>query len=242
MNKGLCSFGFLILLAFLTNPTLAKSEESDIKNNKHWYTGIILDLGVTFSQVDLDVDKFENGSKVSGGTLSTDISYAPYINIGSPYKYFGNTKFGYNIQLSYSSYNVDKQELKNDDDLKDHDTSANGYYIYGMPVFFYNLGDKYLKDGKGWSVKFGVGVGLGYLSAEGDIILEDLNDGSQEKTSFDVQTDPVDLAAFVLTDIRLNNFLVLIRGGGPWIINHEENGNEFGLFELSIVLGYSFYF
>ena len=80
MNKGLCNFVFLIVLAFLTNPIIASSEESDIKNNKHWYTGIILDLGVTFSQVDLEVEKFKNsqGKIRVGHAGRTWISLAPY--------------------------------------------------------------------------------------------------------------------------------------------------------------------
>jgi len=75
--------------------------------------------------------------------------------------------------------------LKNDSDLEDHGTSASGYTIYGLPVFFYNVGDKYLKNGKGKFIKIGIGVGLGYFETDGNIILENTRDGSQEEYSFD---------------------------------------------------------
>ena len=88
---------------------------------------------------------------------------------------------------------------------------------------------------KGKSLKFGIGVGVGYLEVEGDIILTNLEDGSQEKHDFDVSTDPIDLAAFVMMDVRYNKWLLRISGGGPWIVNwNDEDGYEFGLFDISM--------
>jgi len=239
VNKGFYIYAYLTFLILLVHPAITNSEEPNPTHSNHWYTGIILDLGVTFSQVRLIVEKYENGSIVSDGKLKSETDYSPFINIGSPYRYFGKTKFGYNIQLTYSSFNVDKQEIGNDE-LKDHGTSANGYFIYGMPVFFYNVGDKYLNNGKGKSIKFGVGVGLGYLVTDGDIILENTKDGSQEDHSFDYRTDLVDIAAYVLTDIRINKLIVRIRGGGPQTIENVVDGYGYGLFDFSIAIGYFF--
>ncbi len=239
-NMGLCRCVFLVFLSILIMPSVSFSDEPETENQNHWYSGIILDIGVTASQVDLEVDKYEDGSKVSGGTLSTDISYAPFITAGSKYRYLGSTKFGYNIQITFSGFRVDKQDLGGDD-LEDVGTSAKGYFVYALPVLFYNFGDKTFKAGKGKSLKFGIGVGLGYLEAKGDIILEDLDDGTQEKHKFDVSTDPVDLAAFVMMDIRYNKWLLQIRGGGPWIMNFDQDGYEFGLFDFSMSLAYSFH-
>jgi len=232
---------FLVFLSIFIIPAISFSDEPPADEKKHWYNGIILDIGVTASQVQLDVEEFEDGSKVSDGTLSTEISYAPFITAGSKYRYFGGTKFGYNIQITFSGFRVDKQDF-DDDDLEDVGTSAKGYFVYALPVFFYNLGDKVFENGKGKSLKFGIGVGVGYLEVEGDIILTNLEDGSQEKHDFDVSTDPIDLAAFVMMDVRYNKWLLRISGGGPWIVNwNDEDGYEFGLFDISMSLAYSFH-
>lgn len=241
MDIGLCRYVFLVFLSIVIMPAVSFSDESQKDEKQHWYSGIILDIGVTLSQIQFDVDKYEDGSKVSGGTLSTEISYAPFITAHGRSRYLGGTKFGYNIQITFSGFRVDKQDF-NDDDLEDVGTSAEGYYVYALPVFFYNIGDKGLKNGKGKSLRFGIGIGLGYLEAEGDILLEDLDGGTQEKYDFDVRTDPVDLAAFVIMDARYNKWLLQIRGGGPWIVNWDQGDSyEFGLFDISMSLAYSFH-
>jgi hypothetical protein len=58
----------------------------------------------------------------------------------------------------------------------------------------------------------------------------------------DVSTDPVDLAALVMKDACCNKWLLRIRGGEPWIVNwSDEDGCEFGLYDVFLSLAYSFH-
>ena len=47
MFKGFCGYVYLTFLILLVHPAIANSEDPEITRNNHWYTGILLDLGVT---------------------------------------------------------------------------------------------------------------------------------------------------------------------------------------------------
>lgn len=67
--------------------------------------------GITVRSTDFDV--YNKGSTDTTGTLSEDFSYWPFIMLGSPYKYFGESNWGGLMEYSFSGF-VLNQQLVND--------------------------------------------------------------------------------------------------------------------------------
>ena len=77
--------------------------------------------------------------------------------------YFENTSFGYFIELGLGTYTVDKA-------TGNYSTSqANGEYWYLTPTLFYDFAKAGNND---WSLKVGLGLGAGYLTIDGSIIMD----------------------------------------------------------------------
>lgn len=110
-------------------------------------------------------------------------------------------------------------------------TSVNGSYFFAAPVFFYNFSDRTTRNGKGHAFKFGVGVGLGYLRANGNIILTE--DHSQRLLNINV--DEFAHSINVLMDYQYGNFIIRARGGGPRV---DDGPIEYSIFEFAMDMRY----
>ena len=213
----------MVFFVVLFCPTVLWAEATTL-NEEPLYR---LTLGVSVHSTDFDVN--DSNSNIQG-TLSEDFGYAPFITLGSPYRYFSDTNFGWYMEYGLSAFRLEQQLVN--DELVDLGTSVKGYYAYVSPVLFYNFGGRSLE---GHSFKFGVGAGAGYLKAKGDIILTETP--TMERHEFNV--GKLGLAVFVLTDYRYENFMIRASGAMPTI---EANGREYDIFAFSMDFGYTFSF
>ena len=83
------------------------------------------------------------------------------------------------------------------------------------------------------SVIIGVGRGLGYLEAKGDIIFTEKN--SVQKRDIDVSG--FGWAVIIVVNYQIKDFLFRIRGGGPGVMISDY---DYEIFEFSFDIGYTF--
>ena len=214
----------ILLLVLITHPEISWSD-TIVENILSLYR---VTAGVSVNSVDIDV--YNEGSTSANGTLSEEFSYTPYIILGSPYKYFGESNWGGLMEYSYSTFNLSQQTVN--DELVDLGTSVKGYDVFVMPTVFYSF------FGQNASVKYdhtlitGLGVGIGYLKATGDIIF---TESTQERLEIDVSGPGLAVSIFI--DYRIGNFSTRISGGGT---SHTQDNLEYDAFAFSWDFGYTF--
>ena len=125
----------------------------------------VWDYIVGFSVREISLDVYEKGETDSLGTLTKDYSLIPEFGLESKVTYFSDSDWGYKYALNIAPFEVSRQEV--DLETVDLNTSADGYFFYAMPVLVYD----FLKQKSDDHLLLGLGFGIGYLNAEGDIIL-----------------------------------------------------------------------
>jgi hypothetical protein len=224
----MCSKKTLILLLLLiTHPAISWSDTivENVENSLSLYR---VTAGVSVNSIDIDV--YNEGSSSTNGTLSEDFSYTPYIILGSPYKYFGESNWGGLMEYSYSTFNLSQQTVN--DELVDLGTSVKGHDLFVTPTVFYSF------FGQNPSVKYdhtliaGLGVGIGYLKATGDIIF---TESTQERHEIDVSGAGMAISIFM--DYRIGNFSTRISGGGT---SYTQDNFDYDAFAFSWDFGYTF--
>ena len=212
----------------------AYPQTNDIQE-AHWYTGYTLTLGAAYKTVYFAVS--ERGSNITQGTLTNDGQITPSIIVKTPFYYFSDSpsaSLGWFVEYGYSSFEVNKQAVGEYLNEIDMGTSVTGKYLYVVPVLFYNWGDAYIKNGRGLSLKLGLGPGLGYLQAKGNIVLTETTN----------ETEDVNFSAFggaiaIVLDFRANNFLMRVSSNGP----SPSHGNRvYSVHEEIFEIGYTFTF
>ncbi len=143
---------------------------------------------------------FDNNESPAAGTLSENFSYTPYISLGSPYKFFGDTDIGVFMEYDFTSFSLNKQ-LVNEDNV-DLGTSVDGYSVFATPTLIVSLTGREPYGENNQSLIIGTGFGLGYLSADGDIIFTETTLERKE-----VNISSAALALSVFTDYRIGNFV-----------------------------------
>jgi hypothetical protein len=101
-------------------------------------------------------------------------------------------------------------------------------------VLFYNWGDRHIGKDGGQSFKFGIGLGIGYLAASGNV---KLTETTQAIHNFDV--GGLGTAINVLMEYRYNHWYTRAVGGGPYI---QKGAYEYSIFDFSMDFGYIFTF
>ncbi len=217
-----------------TNPTDINLNNTGI-DELNWYSGFNLTVGASYKKVTFEVS--ERGSNIKQGALTDDGQLTPSLILDTPFYYFtdpGKSAFGWFVEGGYSSFEVNKQAVGKYSEEVDMGTSVSGKYFYLVPVIFYNWGDAYIEDGNGVSFKVGLGPGIGYLQARGNIVLTETTN----------ETETVNFSEFggaivTLLDFRAGNFLMRYRIGGP----SPSTGNRvYTVYEESFEIGYSFTF
>ncbi len=189
-----------------------------------------VDIGIAGKQMVLDVS--DSATQTTQGELQTEMDIVPFLSLGTAYSYFDASNWGYNFTFSISPFSIDKQLVnENDSDPLDLGTSAKGYFFYASPVFFYHFGDK---DMRGHSLKLGIGAGIGYLKAKGDIVYT-RSDGQRHK--FDISGGAFSVA--VLMEYRYRNWLLRATGAGPVL---SQDGYDYQFMDITVQMGYSFFF
>ncbi|MDH3975428.1 MAG: hypothetical protein OEV42_14205 [Deltaproteobacteria bacterium] len=93
--------------------------------------------------------------------MNSDEELEPALSVKSLNNYIANSSFGYFVEFGIESYSLSGSGEDN--------TGIDGEYLYLTPTVFYD----FLKNSSGdHSFKIGAGFGLGYMSAEGRVMVE----------------------------------------------------------------------
>jgi hypothetical protein len=215
---------FVLLLLIVALPGISRSDtfvESLLSSYR-------LTSGITLRSTDFDV--YNKGSSSTNGTLSEDFSYWPFITLASPYKYFGESNWGGLMEYSISFFELDQQLVN--DELADLGTSVKGYYAFVTPTVFYSFTGQEPHGKYDQTVIAGLGVGLGYLNASGDIIF---TESTQQRVDLDVSGAALAVSLFV--DYRFGSFVTRISGG---LTSHTAGAYDYDAFGFSWSFGYIF--
>jgi len=123
-------------------------------------------IGVSFKQVTLDI--MVGSDHLVVATIGNEFSPSLIFNLQSPVKFFGKSKVGYFLKYEYGGFNLNVQEsfFSWEPQWQDMGTSVNGYFISATPVLTV---ETYRRSES--KIRWNLGVGLGYLSLDGDVII-----------------------------------------------------------------------
>jgi len=184
--------------------------------------------GITVNLIDFDV--YNKDSTNTNGTLSEDFSYSPFVILGSPYKYFSESNWGGLMEYSFSGFQLNKQYTGGD--LVDLGTSVKGYYVFATPTLLYSFRGQNSQDNNYRTIIAGLGIGIGYLNATGDIIFTET---TQERFAIDINGAALAVSLFV--DYRAGNFITRVSGG---LTSHSKNNYDYDAFGFTMDFGYVF--
>jgi len=215
---------FVLLLVIIALPATSRGD-TFVESLLSAYR---LTPGVTLRSTDFDV--YNKGSTDTNGTLSEDFSYWPFIMLGSPYKYFGESSWGGLMEYSFSVFELDQQLVN--DELVDLGTSVKGYYAFATPTVFYSFTGQKPHGKYDQTLIAGLGIGLGYVNASGDIIFTET---TQQRLDIDVSGAALAISLFV--DYRFGNFVTRISGSGT---TYTKGAFDYDAFGFMWSFGYIF--
>ena len=214
----------LLLLCAMTTPVTAWCDTSlEIQPSSYRAT-----IGIKVNSIDFDV--YNKNSTDPNGTLSEDFSLSPIFVLGSPYKYIQDSNWGNFMEYSFSGFKLNQQVVN--DELVDLGTSVDGYYVFVTPTIFYSFDEKYLNKNNRQKLIAGLGIGLGYLKADGDIIFTET---TQELLAIDISGAALAISMFI--DYRFGNFVTRISGG---LTSHSKNHYDYDAFGFEWDFSYIF--
>lgn len=184
-------------------------------------------IGINIKQLSLDV--YEKNNTDPKGILTGDFLIVPELGVESDITYFSNSNWGYKYAINFGAFEMDTQEVVQED--IDLNTSANGYFIYAMPVGVYD----FLKNKKDQHLLLGLGIGLGYLKASGDIILTESTPQIRHNFNFSELTYSYGL----YLDYSVNSWSYSINLYGPEVSDEDY---EYNLFDFSMTVRKKFSF
>lgn len=195
-------------------------------------SGSRLVIGITSKETQLEV-RDPNNAFNDYGTLTSSMYETPLLSFYTPDIYFGNSNWGSYVEFGWRSFRLHQQTSPSlGSDPVDLGTSASGSFLHATPVLFYNWGDRSISKAGGQSFKFGIGLGVGYLGASGNV---KFTETTQEIHSFDV--GGLGTAINVLMEYRYKQWYARAVGGGPYI---QKGSYEYNIFDFSMDFGYIF--
>lgn len=218
----------LIIFVFVFSSTNALA--SDTSENNWNYS-----IGLAAKQLSLEVS--EKDRSHTAGILTEDFLIVPELGVESIVNYFSDTSWGYKYAFNFSFFEMKTQEVEVETaegkELKDVNlgTSAKGYYLYAMPVGVYD----FLKNTPDSSLLVGIGVGLGYLNARGDIILTEATPQTRHSFAFSELSFSVGL----LLEFKANSWSFNINAYAPAV---SDAGYDYQLNEVNISIRKMFSF
>lgn len=199
------------------------------------FTGSRLLIGISAKDTTLSVQDPNDPFNVYGELTQFDFSYYPLLSFYTPDQYLSaNSNWGWYVEFGWKNYYLNYQSDPNNSDLDPVNlgTTASGNFFHFTPVLFYNWGDRHIGKDGGQSYKFGIGIGIGYLNAKGDIIFTETGGATH---IFNISGPGTSIS--VMFERRIDNFYIRVVGSGPSLI---RNGNEYEIFDFSADIGYIF--
>jgi len=219
-------FTVILTLFFVHRATALDLRES--------LSGSRLVIGISSKETQLEVRDPTNPFN-EYGTLTNSLYETPLLSFYTSDIYFGNSNWGSYVEFGWRNFLLRYQTSKAlGVDSVNLGTSANGSFLHATPVLFYNWGDHHIGKQGGQAFKFGVGIGIGYLSAKGDVIFTETTNLPH---TFDV--GGIGTAITVLMEYRYGNWYTRAVGGGPYI---QHGPYEYNIFDFSMDIGYIYTF
>ena len=138
-------------------------------------------------------------------------------------KYFSDSAFGYFYELGYDTY-----DLEGENNINPFNENITTRSIHFTPTVFYEFTKGF---GVNWSLKIGLGVGLGYIDMDGQVI-----SGS---TPVVINDAVFGYSTGLLFRLEYKNLVFIAR---EYIPNVDINGFDLKLELPVITAGYRFYF
>jgi len=219
---------------FLFSTSVFAQDKQDITSDTKGYS-----LDILFTNSEDFFDAYENSNDTDPiGSFFGNEQNTISLTLNSPYNYFGTSSAGYYINYNLKTFDFNKQDTTiTGSSITETNlgTSVSGYNVYTYASIFFNFGDKFLKTDTYRAFKIGIGAGLGYLKASGDMILTD-RAGSP---LINIDISSFGLVAGIYADYRF----------GPWVIRIEAFGTEakqdsvqFEYTTIPIQIGYTYKF
>jgi len=215
-------------LTVLCLPLCCNAADGAEPSNRPWLEQYRLTIGLSLKSVDFDI--YPEDSLDAAGTLSEDFHTTAFITLSGPPAYFGESSWGWFIEYSLSRFVLHRQLIN--DQLIDLGTSMTGFDVYIAPTLFYTFNSPDLLEGEHERINIGLGAGLGYLKASGDIIL---TESGGQRLAVDITNAGLAIVLFV--EYQSEHFSSRIAGGGT---SHTSKGLEYEAFGFEWSFGYSF--
>jgi len=128
------------------------------------YAGKVF-IGISAQQSTLFIA--DENTQADLAEMESNLYFLPALSVQSENKYFtDNTFWGYFLEFNTGYYNVNRQVVNGN--TVNLNTNISGLYWDLTPTIFYNFGSKQKEN---WAFKTRVGVGIGYLSVAGSVVL-----------------------------------------------------------------------
>ena len=157
----------------------------------------------------------------------------PTLGISSPSRYLW-AGLNYRFKFGYSWQSLNRQrDPGSDSDGVNLGTAADNYALFVTPVLAYSIGTRRFEEGKGKHLSLGVGLGAGWLLADGDVVLTELPGQPRHAFSFNSPS----VAAALLIEARWNRWSLLAKLDGPRV---DSGDLHYGFLKNSVSLNYNF--
>lgn len=121
-------------------------------------------IGVSWNWGLLKGEEQTTGFDVAEITSEKDLGLV--LSVKSMDSYFTNSSFGYYIEFGMDSYAFNRNVLSGSGEVN---TRLEGRYWHLTPTVFY---DFFKRSPGDWSIKIGAGLGIGYITADGLVMIE----------------------------------------------------------------------
>jgi len=192
-------------------------------NDKAWNYSI----GLSVKQLSLDV--YDKGQTDPKGILTDDFRVFPELGLESDITYSSGNSWGYKFVINLGWFEMTTQEVALED--VNLGTSAKGYFLYAMPVGVYD----FFKDKENSSLLVGVGLGVGYLNASGDIIFTE----SIPQTRHNFNISELTYAYGLFLEYTRHSWSYSISLYGPEV---SDGDYEYNLFDFGMTVRKKFSF
>ena len=186
-----------------------------------------IDISFSFHELGFEVKDSNNNQlgKLAGGMLPTFL-----VNFETPGYYLGTSNVGWNLIAGLSTYCVNTQKLGNGK-VVNLNTSASGLSAYVTPALFYTWGDKRYQENDYHAFRTGLGLGLGYLSATGSLVLTE----TPAQNTLSVDTSGFGISSTLFIEYRQNRWIYRLRSMGPSFSRGDYN---YTVYDIYFGVGY----
>jgi hypothetical protein len=186
-------------------------------------------IGITAEQSTLFISDKDTLADLA--EMEDVLYFLPALLARSENKYFNQyPDWGYFLEFNIGYYNINKQVINGR--TVNLNTSLSGLAWDLTPTLFYNFGSK---ERDQWGFKTGLGIGAGYLSVSGNVVLT--GQAGQPLVAYD--DNGYGFTVGVFFEATNNDLFVQIKGYGPDVVIGD---NSLQLANIKITLGKSYKF